>query len=142
VRTADVVAASLLPAHPRDNGIICAWQSLRSPSKLAQQSSWVDALIVTVTPLGATGDLPLPALVGTGCDVADSGGGCRHPNTIAPVTPLTVAIDVATIDVHAAIEIDVPVDVHVPIDIAVMFARETLRLIFTFRKLALRWTLA
>ena len=86
----------------------------------ATQRLSVGALIVAVTPVGAACGLPLPALVGAGGDIAGSGGGRRHPNAIAPVTPLTVAIDVATVDVYVPIDIDVaidiPVDTHVSID--------------------------
>src|SRR5215470_853796 len=79
----------------------------------------VGALIVAVTPVGAACGLPLPALVGAGGDIASSGGGCRHPNAIAPVTPLTVAIDVATIDVYVPIDIDIDIDIDVAIDVPV-----------------------
>jgi len=90
----------------------------------------VNALIVAVTPVGTASGQPLPALAGAGCDVAGSGGGrCRHPSAVAPVTQLTIAVDVATVDVNVAIyvnvpidvdvSVEVPVDVHVPIDVDV-----------------------
>src|SRR5215831_10955319 len=83
----------------------------------ARQHLAVGALIIAITPVGAAGGLPLPALVGAGGDIADSGGGCRHPNAIAPVTPLTVAIDVATVDVHIPINVDVAIDVRRPVNV-------------------------
>lgn len=52
--------------------------------------------------------------VGAGCDIADSGGGCSHPDAIAPVAPLTVAVDVTTVDVHVPtdVAVDATVDVR------------------------------
>jgi len=61
----------------------------------------------------------LPALVGAGGDIANSGSGCRHPNAIAPVTPLAVAIDIATVDIDVAIDIDVAVDAPVEVRAAI-----------------------
>lgn len=101
-----------------DGGDIChlrvsVWR--KRPPRNASLS--VGALIVAVTPVAACG-LPLPALVGAGGDIA--GGGCCNPNAIAPVTPMTVAIDVVTVDAYVPIDIDVaidvPVDTHVSID--------------------------
>src|SRR5215475_2157160 len=81
-------------------------------------------LSVAVAPVGAPGRLPLPVLVGAGCDIADSGGRCCNPNAIAPIAALTIAVHVAAVDVHVPIDGDVAVDaaidvcaaLHVPIE--------------------------
>src|SRR5262245_50157845 len=80
----------------------------------------VNALIVAVTPVGAASGQPLPVLAGAGCDVAGSGGGrCRHPSAVAPVTQLTIAVDVATVAVNIAIYANVPIDVDVSVEVPV-----------------------